>query len=145
MSDINSCDFLGRLGRDPEIRVLPNGGKVANFSMACGDKWKDKNTGELKERTEWVRITAFGPLAEKVIARYVKKGSRVFVKGAECRTRKWEKDGVDQYSTEFHITMKSQFVMLDGKPDGGGQSAPQQQAAPDPQKPAESFDDDVPF
>lgn len=144
MSDINSCDFLGRLGQDPDIRDMPSGGKVANFSMACGDKWKDKTTGDLKERTEWVRITVFGPLAEKVVARFLKKGSRVFVKGAECRTRKWEKDGVERYSTEFHLTMKSQLVMLDGK-DDGGKPAPQQKPSPDMQKPAESFDDDMPF
>lgn len=106
-NDHNRCEFIGRLGRDPELRYAPSGDAVCNFSIACG--WKSKD----KEGTEWVRLVAFGKLAE-ICGQYLRKGSQVFVAG-RMNTRKWQnKQGVDQYSTEINI---DQLQML-GKPEG---------------------------
>jgi single-strand DNA-binding protein len=149
MASLNNCQFIGNLGRDPEMKHLPGGDAVVNFSIACTETWKDKNTGEKKEATEWVRITAFGKLAE-VCGKWLKKGSQVYVSGKQ-KTRKWvNKDGVDQYTTEIHI---DEMKMLGGKPaEGSGQAAaPQQRQAAAPaarqQSPAKQpdFDDDIPF
>ena len=91
-NDLNRCEFIGRLGKDPDLRFAPSGGAVCNFSIAVGYKSKEKET------TEWVRVTAFGKLAE-ICGEYLKKGSQVYLAG-RMTTRKWQKDGVDQYTTE---------------------------------------------
>ena len=110
-NDHNRCEFIGRLGKDPELRYAPSGDAVCNFSIACG--WKSKD----KEGTEWVRLVAFGKLAE-ICGQYLRKGSQVFVAG-RMNTRKWQnKQGVDQYSTEINI---DQLQML-GKPEGKDRS-----------------------
>lgn len=104
-NDLNRCEFIGRLGKDPEIRYVASGDAIANFSIACG--WKSKD----KESTEWVRITAFGKLAG-ICGDYLKKGSQVYIAG-RMTTRKWQnKDGVDQYTTEV---VADQLQMLGGK------------------------------
>ena len=147
MSSINQATVVGHLGRDPEIRYLPSGEAVANFSVATTEKWKDKATGEPREEVEWHRISVFGRLAE-IVGEYLKKGTLVYVQG-KLKTRKYtDKDGVDRYATEIRAeTMK----MLGGRQDGE-RSAPQRQAAPQRQQaPAaassgfDDMDDDIPF
>lgn len=122
--DLNRWEGIGRLGNDPEVRYLPNGNAVASLSVACGDDYKNKD-GEKVERTEWVRLSAFGKLAE-IIGQYVKKGSRIYAEG-KFTTRSWDDDkGVKHYSTEILL---SNMQMLDSKPqdDQLTQSGSQQQ------------------
>lgn len=140
-NDLNQCNFIGRLGNDVETRFLPNGDAVANFSIACG--WKSKD----KEGAEWVRIVAFGKLAE-ICGNYLAKGSRIYISGG-MRTRKWQdQSGNDRYTTEI---VASNMQMLDSKQDGqqGGYqqqaSQPEQQSAPAPAPAATEFEDDIPF
>jgi len=139
---VNKAIIVGTLGRDPEVRYTQNGSAVANISAATSEQWKDKQTGEKKESTEWHRIVMFGKLAE-IAGEYLKKGSQAYFEG-KLQTRKWEKDGVDRYSTEI---VCNQMQML-----GGGQSGGQQQPQQQPQQgaPAGGFDDfdpdqDIPF
>ena len=137
-NDLNKCLFIGRLGADPETRYMPNGKAVANFRIACGSSWKDKQTGDKKEQTEWVSIVAFDKLGE-ICSEYLRKGSQVFIEGA-MRTRKWQdKEGKDRYTTEV---IASQMQMLGGKPQG--ERAPRQDSAP-AREPAPDFDDDIGF
>ena len=157
---INKVIIVGNCGQDPETRYLPSGGAVTNVSIATSESWKDKNTGEQQERTEWHRIVFFNRLGE-IAGEYLKKGSKVYVEGS-LRTRKWQgQDGSDRYTTEI---VASEMQMLDsrGGMEGGGgyqQQAPQQNRAPQQnqapqqqnQAPQEapqgmdSFDDDIPF
>jgi len=144
---INKVIIVGNLGVDPEVRYLPSGGAVTNISVATSEGWKDKESGEMKERTEWHRIVFFNRLAE-IAGEYLKKGSKVYVEG-RLQTRKWQdKDGADRYTTEI---VASEMQMLDSK--GGtanfddapsetksARKAPQAQPVMD-----ESFDDDIPF
>ena len=149
---LNNAQIIGHLGKDPEVRYLPSGEAVANFSIATTEKWKDKNSGEPREETEWHRISTFGRLAE-IVGEYVKKGSLVFVQG-KIKTRKYtDGQGVERYSTEIRAeTLK----MLGGRDSNQGErSAPpaarqapatnQRQAA----KPApggfDDMDDDISF
>ena len=124
--DLNQCSFIGRLGKDVEIRYMPGGEVCANFSIAVGDQWKDKNTGEKKEKTEWVNISCFGKLAE-ICGEYLKKGSRIYASGA-METRKYTgNDGAEKYSTGIKL---KDMQMLDSANNQGqqGQQAPMQQA-----------------
>jgi len=102
MAGINKVILVGRLGKDPEIRYTPDGTAVANFSIATSDEWKDKNSGEKKERTEWHRIVAWRRLGE-LCGEYLSKGRQVYVEG-KIQTRSWEQDGVTRYSTEIVAT-----------------------------------------
>lgn len=114
-SSVNKAIILGNLGKDPEVRTMQNGSKVANLSIATSESWKDKATGEKKEKTEWHRVVIFGSLAD-IAERYLKKGSKVYIEG-QIQTRKWQKDGVDQYSTEIVLQgFGAMLTMLDGKP-----------------------------
>jgi single-strand DNA-binding protein len=107
--------LIGNVGQDPETRTFQDGGKVANFSIATSEKWKDKQTGEKKERTEWHRVAVFGPLTG-VVENWVKKGSKVFVEG-EIRTRKWQdQSGQDRYSTEIVLQGPGATLKLLGDP-----------------------------
>ena len=139
--DLNQCNFIGRLGKDPEQRFLPNGDSVVSFSIACQDDYKDKQ-GNKVEQTEWVRLTAFRGLAD-IIAKYCSKGSRVFVSG-RMKTRKYEKDGQTHYATEIIAT---DMQMLGGGEEARGGDRPQQQARPSTPALDEFFDDDdsIPF
>lgn len=119
MSSVNKVILVGNLGRDPEMRSFPSGDQIANVSIATTDKWKDKQTGEMKEATEWHRVVLNGRLAE-IAGQYLRKGSQVYVEGS-LRTRKWEKDGVAQYATEIRA---DQMQMLGSKQDGGERQAP---------------------
>lgn len=142
---LNQCQFLGHLGNDPETRYLPNGNSVTNFSVACSEKWKDKE-GEIQERTEWVRCVMYGKRGEAV-AQYFKKGSQIYVSG-KMQTRDYEKDGQKQYMTEI-ICDRFEFC---GKSEGKI-NAPKSENQPsnrpaNTQKPADNFDnfdDDIPF
>lgn len=134
-NDLNQCQFIGRLGQDPEMRYMPSGDAVASFSVACGEKWKDKQ-GVAQERTEWVNCAAFGKLAE-IIGEYLKKGSQVFVSG-KMKTEKYQaQDGTDRYSTKIIVQnmqmlgSRDQGQASQGKQQGCGQQPqPQQRQAP---------------
>ena len=117
---VNKVILIGNLGKDPEIRTMQNGGKVANLSIATSESWKDKSTGEKKEKTEWHRVVIFGSLAD-IAERYLKKGSKVYVSGS-LQTRKWtDQAGVEKYSTEVVLQgFGGELTMLDGKGGGGG-------------------------
>lgn len=119
---LNQCQFIGNLGRDPEIRTTQSGSKIANLRIACTEKWKDKNTGERKEKTEWISIAIFSDGLCRVAEQYLKKGSKVYVSG-KMQTRKWQdQSGQDRYSTEVVLQgFDAKLVMLDG-PSGDRQS-----------------------
>ena len=123
MADLNQCSFIGRLGADPEIKSFQNGGRVCNLRLAVGEQWKDKATGERKERTEWISVTINSDGLVGVAERFLKKGSRVFVQG-QFRTRKWQdQSGQDRYATEIVVGgFGGILTMLDGKPAGSGDS-----------------------
>jgi single-strand DNA-binding protein len=152
MASVNKVIVVGNLGADPETRFLPSGEAVTNIRVATTDKWKDKASGEMKEATEWHRISFFGRLAE-VAGEYLKKGSQVYIEGS-LRTRKWQdKDGQDKYTTEI-IADRMQMLGAragSGEPRGEPQRAEERQPATTPspaKKPAGKFDDmedDIPF
>jgi single-strand DNA-binding protein len=130
MSSVNKVILVGNLGKDPEIRSMQSGDKVASFSIATSEKWNDKASGEKKEKTEWHRISCFNQGLVKVIESYVKKGSKVYIEG-QLETRKWtDKDGVEKYSTEVILRpFKSELVMLDSK--GSAEPSAQEDLADD--------------
>jgi len=146
---INKVILIGNLGADPEVRYMPSGGAVTNITLATSETWKDKQTGQAQERTEWHRVVFFNRLAE-IAGEYLKKGSKVFIEGS-LRTRKWQdKDGLDRYTTEI---VAAEMQMLDSRSGGaGGQfssAAPsgsnQQQSQSVPETGMDDFDDDIPF
>jgi len=133
MAGVNKVIIVGNLGKDPEVRFMPNGGAVANITVATSDSWKDKQTGEQKDKTEWHRVVMFGKLAE-IAGEYLKKGSKVYLEGS-LQTRKWtNQQGQDQYTTEIVLQgFNSVMQMLDGKSSqgqGGGFANQGQQQAP---------------
>ena len=131
MAGVNKVIIVGNLGKDPEVRFMPNGGAVANITVATSDTWKDKQTGEQKEKTEWHRVVMFGKLAE-IAGEYLKKGSKVYLEGS-LQTRKWTNpQGQDQYTTEIVLQgFNGVMQMLDGKPSGQNTGfASQNQQAP---------------
>ena len=144
---INKVILIGNLGRDPETRYTQGGSPVTNFSVATSESWKDRQTGENQERTEWHNVVCFGRQAE-VASQYLRKGSKVFIEGS-LRTSSWEQDGQKKYRTEIACR---DFQMLDSRGQGGG-GAPSgfepQQSGPSydnaPTLPADDFDDDIPF
>ncbi|MDF7669829.1 single-stranded DNA-binding protein [Orbaceae bacterium ESL0721] len=162
---INKVILVGNVGQDPEIRYLPNGNAVANMSIATSESWKDKQTGETKDRTEWHRIVVFGKLAE-IVGEYVKKGSQIYLEG-QLQTRKWQDQaGVERYTTEIVINpmggtlqilgSRNSANMSDdgnwGQSTNNNSSAPRQTkptapSAPAPKsaEPPMDFDDDIPF
>lgn len=138
---VNRVTLIGNVGNDPETRHMPSGNAVTNLSLATSEAWKDKQSGQKQERTEWHRVVFFNRLAE-IVAQYVQKGSKIYIEGS-LRTRSWEQDGVKRYSTEI---VASEMQMLDSRSgEQGRQSAPRQ--APAQQPPAGNYDDDldVPF
>jgi len=162
---VNKVILVGNLGTDPEVRYMPSGGAVTNVTLATSETWKDKQSGQMQERTEWHRVVFFNRLAE-IAGEYLKKGSKIYCEGS-LRTRKWQdNNGQDRYTTEI---VGSEMQMLDSRGGDGGmgggynqdpgygqpmqqaprQQAPQQQApqqAPQQQPPAfDDFDDDIPF
>ena len=148
---INKVILVGNLGKDPETRYMPSGKAVTNFSIATSESWKDKQTGEQKEQTEWHNIVMYDRLAE-IAAEYLRKGSQVYVEG-RLRTRKWQdKEGRDRYTTEI---IANEMQMLGGRGGAGGGVGTESRAEPRPAAPAaergaaaparDEFDDDIPF
>ena len=120
---VNKVIIVGNLGRDPEVRTMQSGDKVANFSVATSERWKDRNSGEMQERTEWHRVVIFGRTAE-IAEQYLRKGSKVYIEG-QLQTRKWEDNqtGQERYTTEVVIRpYRGEMTMLDSRRDGGGMS-----------------------
>lgn len=154
---VNKVILVGNLGADPEVRSLPSGNKVVNMTIATSESWRDKNSGERKEKTEWHRVVIFSEGLAKVAESYLKKGSKVYLEGA-LQTRKWQdQSGNDKYSTEIVLQgFNSSLTMLDA-PSGGGeaerQPAPGYGAAKDrsarpaaaPSFESGGMDDDIPF
>ena len=169
---VNKVILIGNLGQDPEIRYMPSGGAVANLTLATSESWRDKQTGEMNEKTEWHRVVIFGKLAE-IAGEYLRKGSQVYIEG-QLQTRKWQdQSGQDRYSTEVVVNIGGTMQMLGGRGgqdnapsqgqggwgqpqqpqasqqfSGGAPSRPAQQpaAAPAPSnEPPMDFDDDIPF
>jgi len=119
---VNKVILIGNLGADPEVRYMPSGDAVANVRLATSESWKDRNTGETQERTEWHRVVFFGKLAE-IVKQYVHKGSKIYVEG-KLRTRKWQgQDRQDRYSTEVVVDFNGTMQMLDSRGGGGGGSS----------------------
>lgn len=118
---VNKVILIGNLGRDPEVRTMNNGGKVVNLSVATSETWRDKNSGERQEKTEWHRVVIFNEKLGEVAERFLKKGSKVYVEGA-LQTRKWtDQSGAEKYSTEVVLQrFRGELTMLDGKGGGGG-------------------------
>ena len=142
---VNKVILVGNLGKDPEVRFLQSGNPVANITLATSRQWRDKDSGEQKENTEWHRVVFFNRLAE-IVKDFLHKGSKVYIEG-ELRTREWEREGQKHYTTEV---VARDMQMLDSKGDGpppqaSSQPAPQGQGAQSPTPPADDFDDDIPF
>lgn len=154
---INKVIIIGNLGKDPETRYLPSGGAVTNVTIATSESWKDKQSGDMQERTEWHKVVFFNRLAE-IAGEYLKKGSKVYIEGA-LRTRSYDKDGQKHYATEI---VANEMQMLDARGAGGGgatgsdqgfdqgfdrpaAAAPAQRPKPAAAAPAADFEDDIPF
>ncbi|AIX72317.1 MAG: single-stranded DNA-binding protein [Mixta calida] len=115
---VNKVILVGNLGQDPEVRYMPNGGAVANITLATSESWRDKQTGETKEKTEWHRVVLFGKLAE-VAGEYLRKGSQVYIEGS-LQTRKWQdQSGQERYTTEVVVNVGGTMQMLGGRQNGG--------------------------
>lgn len=142
MSSVNKVILIGHLGRDPETRTFPSGDQVCNVTIATSEKWKDKQSGEMREATEWHKVVFNGKLAE-IAAQYLRKGAQVYVEGS-IKTRKYtDKDGVEKYATDI---IAENMQMLGGRGDGAPASAPARPAQAPAGRPAPSFQDsDVPF
>lgn len=165
MASVNKVILIGNLGKDPEVRYMPNGRAVANVTIATNESWKDRNTGEKQERTEWHNVVFYSPLAE-IVGQYLRKGSSVFVEG-RLQTRKWQdKNGQDRYTTEI---IANEMKMLGGRGGPGGSAPfsgeepemdsappvrpsqgpaparPQTTVQPQPGPDNSGFDDDIPF
>jgi single-strand DNA-binding protein len=147
---INKVILVGNLGADPEVRYSANGTAVTKLRIATSEQWKDKQSGEMQERTEWHRITAFGRLAE-IMGEYLKKGSQVYIEG-KLQTSTYEKEGQTHYSTDI---IANEMQMLggrgqgggggDNRSQGGGQNKPQNRPESRPENRGDDFDDDIPF
>ncbi len=153
MASVNKVILVGNLGKDPETRYMPNGDQVTNVTIATSESWKDKNSGEQKEATEWHRVVFFRRLAE-IAGQYLKKGSQVYIEGS-LKTRKWQnKEGLDQYTTEIVADEMKMLGKREGMGDappresGGGRPAPRPQAQSAPAPTGGGFgdvEDDIPF
>lgn len=157
---VNKVILVGTCGQDPEVRYLPNGNAVTNLSVATSEAWKDKQTGQKFEKTEWHRVVLFGKVAE-IAGEYLRKGSQCYIEG-KLKTREWEKDGIKRYSTEVHVDINGTMQLLGGRPDnqGGGQQRQQRQQPRQQHNynqndnygqqnqqsaPPDNFEDDIPF
>ncbi len=143
MSSVNKVILVGRLGKDPEIRQT-QGGELANLTVATSEHWKDKSSGERKEKTEWHKVVIFNEHIVKVVEQYARKGNNVYVEG-QLQTRKWTgDDGKENYSTEIVLTkFKGEFQLLEGKPPAEVKPVVQKPDLQD--RPTVDLDDDVPF
>lgn len=148
---VNKCIIVGNLGRDPEVRSFPNGGRVVNLRVACTESWRDKQTGERKEKTEWVSVAILNEGVGKIAEQYLRKGSRVYLEGA-LETRKWQdQSGADRYSTEVVLRpFRGELVLLDSKGDGGREerredSRGYQQQSSGGGRSSSALDEEIPF
>jgi single-strand DNA-binding protein len=144
MSSLNKVQIIGNLGGDPEARSMPNGEQVVSLTVATSETWTDKNSGEKREKTEWHRVVVFNEPIGRTIMKYCSKGDKIYLEG-KLRTRKWEKDGIDRYSTEIVVERFSgQMVLLGGRGGQGGSNG-----APEPSSGHNDdlgdLDDNVPF
>ena len=156
MADLNRVELIGRVGKEPEIRTMANGGKLCNFSLATTETWKDKSSGEKKEQTQWHNISIFNEGIVGIIERYVKKGSRLFIEGA-LKTRKWtDQSGQDRYTTEIVLSgFNGKIILLDGRTGSSDSrsesSEPSRTATRTAREPAHhgsernDLDDEIPF
>ena len=159
VGSVNKVILVGNLGREPEVRSMQNGGKVCNLSVATSERWKDRNSGEQQERTEWHRVVVFDDRLVDVCERFLSKGRKVYLEG-ELQTRKWtDQSGQDRYSTEVVLRrFRGQLVLLDSRSEGGGggYDAPSDYGMPDssgggmgwgaPMGPSgDDLDDEIPF
>ena len=150
---VNKVILVGNLGKDPEVRSMQSGDKVCSFSVATSESWKDKASGERKEKTEWHRVSIFNQNLVGIAERYLKKGSKVYIEG-QLETRKYtDKDGVEKYSTDVVLTrFKGELTLLDGRAGGEGGSAEVEDSSSTSSRPALAsskssapLDDDIPF
>ena len=150
---VNKVILVGNLGRDPEVRTMQDGNPVVNLSVATSENWRDKNTGERREKTEWHRVVIFNDKLAEVVQKYLRKGSKVYLEG-QLQTRKWtDQSGVEKYTTEVVLQRyRGELTMLDGRNDSGGGAyesggdfgAPSSEPAPAPAGGAD-IDDEIPF
>ncbi|KAA0921051.1 single-stranded DNA-binding protein [Aquicoccus porphyridii] len=154
---VNKVILIGNLGRDPETRTFQDGGKLCNLRIATSENWKDRNTGERREQTEWHSVVLRGDGLVGVAEKYLRKGSKVYIEG-QLRTRKWQdQSGQDRYSTEVVVGFGGSMVMLDGRGEGGGGSSGQSggdygggsgggyDSGPGNSGPGQNYDDEIPF
>jgi single-strand DNA-binding protein len=144
---VNKVILVGNLGKDPEVRTFQNGGRVANLTVATSENWKDKTTGERKERTEWHRVVIMNEKLVEIAEKYLKKGAKVYVEG-QLETRKWQDNsGVEKYTTEVVLrNFRGDLTMLDSKRDGGSNSdVPAFEAQAVSGGKASDLDDEIPF
>ncbi len=144
---VNKVILVGNLGRDPEIRSMQNGGRVANLSLATSENWKDRNSGERREKTEWHRVVIFNENLVRLCENYLKKGSKVYLEG-QIETRKWQdQGGQERYTTEIVLRpFRGELTMLDGRGGGGDSMGPDDGGGFSSGPPAsEPLDDDIPF
>ena len=142
---VNKVILIGNLGADPETRFMPSGGAVTNVRLATSESWKDRQSGQMQERTEWHRVVFFNRLAE-IVEQYVKKGSKLYIEG-RLQTRSWEQDGIKRYTTEI---VANEMQMLDSRGSTNQEGFGDQAAAPQASQQAapanfDNFDDDIPF
>ena len=144
---VNKVILIGNLGKDPEVRRMTSGEPVVNLSIATSESWKDKSSGERKEKTEWHRVVIFNKNLADVAEKYLRKGSKVYLEGA-LQTRKWtDKDGAEKYSTEVVLqNFRGELTMLDGKGEGGGSGGDRSGAGESPASfQRDEMDDEIPF
>ncbi len=148
MAGVNKVILVGNLGRDPESRKMNSGDSVVNFTVATSESWRDKASGERKERTEWHRVVIFNENLAKVAEQYLRKGSKVYIEG-QLSTRKWtDKDGNEKYTTEVVLNrFRGELVMLDSRGDGAGRGERSSMGADEPSRSFEraEMDDEIPF
>lgn len=151
-ASVNKVILVGNLGRDPEVRFNPEGGKIVNLSLATGESWRDKATGERRDRTEWHRVVIFNERLAEVAERYLKKGSKIFLEG-QLQTRKWtDQEGKERYTTEIIVSRyRGELTMLDSRnasEEGASVEGGHDFSSAGPSAPAQNFDhlnDEIPF
>ena len=144
MASLNKVTLIGNIGKDPEIRSTQGGQEIASFSLACSESWRDKSTGERKDRTEWINVVVFNESLVGIVRQYVKKGSKLYIEGA-FQTRKWtDKDKVDRYTSEVVLqAFNSKIILLDGKVESD--SSANNQTKQSAYVSDDDIDDEIPF
>lgn len=143
---VNKAILVGNLGRDPEVRSTQDGRKIVSFTLATSESWKDRQSGERKERTEWHRVVVFNENLGEIAEKYLRKGSKVFLEGA-IQTRKWtDQSGAEKYSTEIVLQkFRGELTLLDSKPDSAPENEGREYPPRTAQKPDVDLDDSIPF